>query len=700
MRSVLRTLVVLAFLIACVPLPTAAQPAPVTLDGVLSAPYVGTLVSSTDGTAIAYMAHERGLRNVYLMRLGHSPRRVTDYTSDDGHDIGDLTLTRAGTAIAFARGGEANDAGETANPASGSKAPQQEIWIANAGGGALIHPGDGRTPDFSPDAARVVWVGHGQLMGATLHWKAGRIVSAGKARQLFSIRGEVEDPRFSPDGRRIVFTNERTNHSFVVIYDLRAGRLTYATPGFRRDVAPVWSSDGRRIAFVRTPADRDDSSNPFLNITEAPFSVVVADAATGAAHEIWHADPGMGWEYYPLDSQEQLFWSRDDRIAFPWEKNGWRNLYTVAANGGAATDVTPGTFEVESATMSVDGSRLVYATNEGDSERRHIWSTSFDAGTPTQLTSGKSDQWFPAPLAHAGVAYVNAGYADAPQVTLQDAGGIARRVGPQIPNSFPAGSMVEPQLVTFRSADGLGLHGQLFVPHDGTGTHCAVIFVHGGPERQMVPGFHYMEAYANLYEVNQYIVNRGCVVLSINYRSGIMYGHDFREAPHVGALGGAEYADVLAGAHFLQARADVDPQRMGIYGLSYGGYLTAMGLARDSQIFKVGFDMAGVHNWATISDQGYPLGTPALRAVAFAASPVSAIASWRSPVFLAQGDDDRNVPFSQGLDLAQRLRVQGVEVRELVFPNETHEMTLVYAHALELFGEGTQFLLGHLGVAP
>ena len=210
----------------------------------------------------------------------------------------------------------------------------------------------------------------------------------------------------------------------------------------------------------------------------------------------------------------------------------------------------------------------------------------------------------------------------------------------------------------------------------------------------MLPGFHYMEAYTNLYESNQYLANHGFVVLSINYRSGIMYGHNFRQAKHVGPLGASEYQYVLAGARFIQARSDVDAKRLGIYGLSYGGYLTAMGLARNSDNFKAGSDYAGVHNWATLFDWyagGKTLGTPAQRKLAFDSSPNATLDRWRSPVFLSQGDDDRNVAFSQGVDLATRLRDRNVHVETMVFPNETHE-NQVWADMVRQYQASAEFL--------
>src|SRR5690606_15578790 len=103
--------------------------------------------------------------------------------------------------------------------------------------------------------------------------------------------------------------------------------------------------------------------------------------------------------------------------------------------------------------------------------------------------------------------------------------------------------------------------------------------------------------YHMAYGINQYFANKGYIVLSVNYRSGIGYGREFRMAANVGRNGNAEYQDVLAAGKYLQARADVDPSRIGLWGLSYGGILTAQGLARNSDIFAAGVDIAGVHLW-------------------------------------------------------------------------------------------------------
>jgi dipeptidyl aminopeptidase/acylaminoacyl peptidase len=209
----------------------------------------------------------------------------------------------------------------------------------------------------------------------------------------------------------------------------------------------------------------------------------------------------------------------------------------------------------------------------------------------------------------------------------------------------------------------------------------ALVFMHGGPPRQMLLGWHYMYYYHNSYAMNQYLASRGYMVLSVNYRSGIGYGRAFRLAQHRGARGASEYQDVYAGAKYLRSRDDVDSKHIGLWGGSYGGFLTAMGLARNSDIFKAGVDFHGVHDWADFlplwaeNPDTAPDAREA-RALAFKSSPVASIANWRSPVLLIHGDDDRNVAFSQTERLVEALRARGVPFEEIIFPGEVHEFLL------------------------
>jgi dipeptidyl aminopeptidase/acylaminoacyl peptidase len=252
--------------------------------------------------------------------------------------------------------------------------------------------------------------------------------------------------------------------------------------------------------------------------------------------------------------------------------------------------------------------------------------------------------------------------------------------------------------VVFRSADGLTIHGQLFEAQgQATTRKPAIVYVHGGPPRQMLLGWHYSDYYSNAYALNQYLASRGFIVLSVNYRLGIGYGYDFHQPPSSGARGAAEYRDVQAGAAYLRSLPRVDPSHIGIYGGSYGGYLTALALARNSDVFAAGVDIHGVHDWSTYSRgferQRYEQAPDVDTAVATAwhSSPVSSVGSWKSPVLLIHGDDDRNVRFSQSTDLVRRLAAAGVPFETLVIPDDTHHF-LRYANILTVDKAAAEFL--------
>jgi dipeptidyl aminopeptidase/acylaminoacyl peptidase len=197
----------------------------------------------------------------------------------------------------------------------------------------------------------------------------------------------------------------------------------------------------------------------------------------------------------------------------------------------------------------------------------------------------------------------------------------------------------------------------------------------------MLLGFHYMSYYHNAYAENQYLASLGYVVLSVNYRLGIMYGRAFREPADSTWRGAAEYRDVVAAAKYLQGLPTVDPTRIGIWGGSYGGFLTALALARNSDIFAAGVDFHGLHDWSSIpqfwdNDAQQAPDYPDALKLAFESSPVAAVSRWKSPVLLIHGDDDRSVPFQQTTDLVQRLKAKQLDFEEIVFPDEIHDFLL------------------------
>ena len=650
------------------------------LEQVMSAPFPSNLVAAVRSGRVAWVFNSKGVRNLWVADPPvFSARQVTHYDGDEGLPIASVRITPDGRSLVFVRGSEANDSGRVADPTNGVWARKQQVWVVDADGGTprlLGEMGCGEEDcedvELSPDGQFAVWAARKQL------WIAP-VSGATPAHQLTDLRGSNFSPRWSPDGRQLAVVSDRGDHSFIAIYDFVRASVRYLAPSADRDAMPRWSPDGRQIAFVRIPGNQEKL--PLIPVRVVPWAIWVADSATGKGQEIWHSGKEAN-DSFPKETAEKSFHFGDkDKLVFASEEDGWNHLYSIAAAGGPATLLTPGAFEVEDVTLSTDRRSVVFSSNQNDIDRRHIWRVGLDGAKPQPLTKGETIEWSPVETGSDGQVVCLGSSATNPAMPFRVGAQGREMIAPEaLPADFPSKQLVTPKLVVFKSEDGLEIHGQLFVPAGRTQPGPALIFTHGGPIRQMMPGFHYMYYYHNAYAMNQYLASRGYVVLSVNYRLGIMYGRAFREVANASWRGAAEYKDVVAGARFLQSLPTVDPKKIGLWGGSYGGYLTALGLARNSDIFASGVDFHGVHDWSVFlphweNRPGAPDAKEAEK-LAFDSSPAAAVSGWKSPVLLIHGDDDRNVPFGQTVDLAQRLREQHVGFEELIFPDEVHEFLL------------------------
>jgi dipeptidyl-peptidase 4 len=446
------------------------------------------------------------------------------------------------------------------------------------------------------------------------------------------------------------------------------------------------------------------------------MAIWIADIATGAGHESWHPQSGDRFTNLPalrLAGDYVIFSGTaggaggrgggggraGGGAAAPQDE--WDRFYSLHYTDAAAKPVLLTTTDglIEDATSSIispDGRTFYYCTNAKDIERRHVWAVPASGGDPRQVTTGDGIETYPAPLASGkSLATLSANW-KMPQslgVWTTASASPQKVIFPTSRPGFPVDAHVEPQNVITHPADNaFEIHNQLFLPKDikPGEKRPAMIFVHGGPVRQMLLGYHYRYVYHQFYAVNEWLAAHGYVVLSVNYRSGVGYGRSFRQAPNTEARGNSEYQDVVAGARYLQSRADVDPKRIGIYGLSYGGLLTAQALARNSDIFAAGVDYAGVHLYGSSLDTGD---------VSYQSSAISQIDKWTSPVLLIQGDDDRNVNFAQTVGLVQLLRQRDVYYELVVFPDDVHD-SLIYSRWLYLLGRMDTFLQKFLGEKP
>ncbi len=673
-----------------------AQSQGFTIDQALSAPFASDLIASQQRGGFAWVENQEGRRNLWIGQPTSSgkyeSKPLTSYDQDDGQEIYQIAWTPDAKHLIYVRGGDSEFPGKPdPNPALAPDGVAQSIWLIATAGGEPQKLGEGFNPVVSPAGDQVAFVSHGQV------WTAGLHPDTAKAKPLLHTRGDLSELVWAPDAHALAFVSERSDHSFIGVYDCHAKTLLYLDPSTGDDAEPVWSPDSRQIAFVRVPGSSEPS--PPNHRTASPWSIRIADASTGEGHSTWKSGKGRGSAFRQIHGA-QLLWTADNYLVFPWEGDGWSHLYSVLATGGKALLLTPGDFEVEDVSLTADHKTILYASNQGDIDRRHIWTVAASGGKPKPLTGGAGIEVAPV---EAGplIATLRSDHHTPLRPALLEPDGKLRDLAPElIPVTYPGAKFVRPEQVFFTAADGLQLHGQLFLPpgaRDGR-HHPALVFFHGGSRRQMLLGFHPMQYYSNAYAMNQYLASLGYIVLSVNYRSGIGYGLDFREAIHYGRDGASEFNDVLGAGNYLRRRHDVHPKKIGVWGGSYGGFLTALALARASDIFAAGVDMHGVHQWQPPANWR-PSHDPAADAralkTAWESSPMASVGTWRSPVLLIQGDDDRNVPFSQTVSLARALRSQGVEFEELVFPDEIHDF-LLHRHWVEAYKAEANFFQRHL----
>ncbi len=687
-----------------------AQTAPFSVADALSAPFMNQLTAAPAKNRVAWFVDQEGRRNVWAASPGETARSLTHYTEDDGQDIDGIAWAPDGESVAYTRGTgpEGAEHPAAANPAQLQKDLTQRVEIATWSGAVRV-VGDGHAPVFSVDGRRLFFLRHGQV------WSDDLAKPGATPELLIVARGTASALRPSSDGLRLAFVSQRGDHSFIGVFTFSSKTLTYADPGTGLDHDPVWSADSKRIAFIRESPVETELDLRWMRSVPVPWSIRVADVGSGAGRQVWQADAGTGSLFHEMVSRNQLLWMKDDRIVFPWEKTGWLHLYSLAPGAKSAQLLTPGEFEVDNVVS--DGVRIVYSSNQvtddlNDIDRKHLWSVSDSTQTPVVLTSGSALETNPALLSNGALEYLGAN-AESPfqpyffanphyesqnsSLPLCDPSrpmssrcrnlvhtGLVSPIAKQlVPTSFPSNQFATPKQVIFPASDGLQIHGQLFMPRDAKPGEKlpTIVFFHGGSRRQMLLGFNPMQYYAQTYELNQYFASRGYAVLSVNYRSGTGYGMEFRQAEHYGAFGGSEYLDIQGAVKWLKAQPWCDAKRIGAWGGSYGGYLTALALARDSADFAAGVDLHGVHDWSYELDLWKPTSDPAHNTAeaartAFAASPMADVKQWRSPVLLMQGDDDRNVLFGQTVRLAAALRAQGVHVEEKVFPDEVHDFLL------------------------
>jgi dipeptidyl aminopeptidase/acylaminoacyl peptidase len=664
------------------------------LESVKSYPFPTELTSSVQGSKIAWAFDEQGKRNVYVAEgPDFKPRKLTNFNSDDAQEITSLSISADGKWVVFVRGGDHGsnwDDGLPVNPGFSATPLKVQIHSVPFAGGELKSLAEADEPVISPKSDVIAFIKAGQPSVISIDGSSA-------AKSLFTTRGSVSSLEWSPDGSKITFVSSRGDHSIVGVYINAESPIKWMFPSFTHDSSPRWSPDGSKIVFVRTSGS-GGAPDSLLSRKHNPWSIWTADAATGNAAQIWKAPATLKGSVPSTHGGTNLHWAANDRIVFLSYQDGWQHLYSIPSAGGKELLLTPGNFMAEHIRLSPDKKWLTFSANAGpdalDLDRRHAVRVPVDKAAMEIMTAGNGNEWTPVITGDGTTMAFLSATAQRPPVpaimSLTASRKTIQLIGSDfIPKDFPTDKLVTPKKVTFKSSDGVMVHADLFEPTGNTSKKPAIVYIHGGPPRQMLLGWHYSDYYSNAYAMNQYLTSLGFVVLSVNYRLGIGYGFDFHQPADAGWAGASEYRDIKAAGEWLSKQPQVDASRIGVYGGSYGGFLTAMALGRDSGLFAAGVDIHGVHDWVT--GRSF-LATPTDRyekapdldkakEVAWQSSPVSSVSTWTSPVLIIHGDDDRNVRFNQSTDLVRRLEKKGVPMETQVIVDDTHHW-MKFANAL------------------
>lgn len=708
-QSGFKAALVLSLFLGCAATDVRAQGSSLTLPEVMSFSFPTDLVAASQGGSIAWLSHERGIRSVWVANApNYKARQIAGGREDDGQKLSALAFSGDGKRLIWARGGDPGarapaGGGPDPNPTSSPTPPRREIWSASLVDGSPAKViAEGSAPVPSPRGDAAVFERGGELWSVPIDGGA-------PPERLFYARGRSESPAWSPDGKALAFVSNRGTHSFIALFTRPSEPIRYLAPSAALDSTPRWSPDGSQIAFIRQPA-RGTSARPLLGHAPLPWSVWVVRVETGEAREVWRSPETLAGSYGTLGVLRgaDLQWAAGHRIAFLSYHDGWPHLYSVPSSGGEPTLLTPGSFMVEEFAVTPDREGIIYCANAGghpdDIDRRHLFRVSADRADARPLTSGDGIEWAPAPADEGRtLAFLGSSARTPPTIYTLALG--AREPQPIAAQGYaadyPSDLLVVPERVTFQAPDGTVVDGQIFKSTEGEALRPAVVFIHGGAHAQTLLGWHHRAYHANAYALNQYLASRGYIVLSVNYRLSIGYGLEFERPPQVADWGAADYQDILAAGRYLRSRPDVAPNRIGVWGGSYGGYLTALALARNSDVFAAGVDIAGVHNWvepispdvaaaAAVGDGTTRAKLDEVMRIAWESSPVSSVGTWRSPVLLIHADDDRNVQVEQTLDLARRLEQAGVRYEVLILPDEVHSF-LLYRSWLRVYEATSDF---------
>jgi dipeptidyl aminopeptidase/acylaminoacyl peptidase len=409
-----------------------------------------------------------------------------------------------------------------------------------------------------------------------------------------------------------------------------------------------WSEDGRHVVLLGFSADNKDRW------------VLLLDPATGKtqtlAHQhddAWIDGPGaftLGW----LPDNEHVY--------FESEQTGYAHLYTVSINGGEPAQLTAGQFEVSAVRLSNDKTKFYFISSEGSPFERHLYSMPVTGGARARITALTGNNQVDISPDETMLADVRS-YSNKPwelylvankPADSAPASEVKQVTTSPIPEFFTH-DWIDPRIVSFTARDGATVHGRMYMPSKWKGGGPAVIFVHGAGYLQNV--HRWWSQYYREYMFQHLLMERGFVVLDIDYRGSAGYGRDWRTGIYR-HMGGKDLTDHVDAVQYLVREHGVDPKRVGLYGGSYGGFITLMAMFTAADTFAAGAALRPVTDWAHYN-HGYTsniLNVPQSDPEAYRqSSPIYFANGLKGALLICHGMVDTNVHFQDTVRLVERL---------------------------------------------
>lgn len=680
-----------------------AQPPPrLSIDQLIDIRHPSDPVWSPDGARVAFLSDRAGVVNLYVNDAAATSAMPRALTAFDNGVVGNPFWSADGAAVYFLRTGDLWKVAVT----GGEPVP---VWTTPASESNLV---------VSKDHTRIAFVRTAAGSAAEL-WT--RDLASGRETRVATDAHSLGSVSWSPDGTHLAYSAGARAIRHEQTPDYSGAKIIYTVTERTPAQAYVVSARGGTPAAIGAPGGGTlrwiDSARLVLDRQSADFKrrTIQVFPRQGTGGRVVYEDTDDKFWSIPGGAAPTALPSPDGRwIAFLSDRDGWDHLYVVSSDGGAPRQLTRGAFEVWRPAWSPDSTRLAFDANAPDRPgTRHLGVVSVDAGAepaePAMLTSGRGTNTAPlwSPDGRR-LVYQGTGTQHPADLFVVSAAGAATpgRLSRALPPAIDDERYVEPEFVRYPGPDGKLVPGWLFVPRglDKSRRHPAIVWIHGDGVNQGYDGWHVQRNYAVYYSFHQYLLDQGYVVFAPDYRGSIGYGRDWRQGVYMD-VGGRDARDASMAADYLETLGYVDMDRVGVWGLSYGGFFTLIAMTDYPTLYRAGVNVAGVVDYAMYYEDPYHggwtrsrIGTPEEHPEVYRkASPLSKMAQLQRPLLTLHGTADVNVPYLHSVRLIDELLRLGKGHLSsfMTYPGEFHYFTR--AHVLrDAWTRVDQFFATHL----